>query len=53
MRARARRDAEYFNPRSPRGERLDESALNGFFARISIHAPREGSDACMGIYPSV
>ena len=36
---------KYFNPRSPRGERLvRKSTLTGG-GEISIHAPREGSDA--------
>ena len=34
----------YFNPRSPRGERLNHAAESGKGDRISIHAPREGSD---------
>ena len=33
-----------FNPRSPRGERLDFDELTQFLWEISIHAPREGSD---------
>ena len=37
--------ARYFNPRSPHGERLSaiESAIDA--AKISIHAPRTGSDS--------
>ena len=34
----------YFNPRSPRGERLAKVANGGVHTVISIHAPREGSD---------
>ena len=37
----------HFNPRSPRGERRSDSAIISHAGRISIHAPREGSD---GIY---
>ena len=33
-----------FNPRSPRGERLEASSFVRNTIRISIHAPREGSD---------
>ena len=36
--------AQNFNPRSPRGERLAGAIRRAGFA-ISIHAPREGSDA--------
>ena len=35
----------YFYPRSPRGERLDEQVLDALDRKISIHAPREGSDS--------
>ena len=35
----------YFNPRSPRGERRDRDEWDILTQRISIHAPREGSDA--------
>ncbi len=34
-----------FNPRSPRGERLDGIDIKVYPTVISIHAPREGSDA--------
>ena len=34
----------YFNPRSPRGERLFISTSDFSSIEISIHAPREGSD---------
>ena len=34
----------YFNPRSPRGERRSPPLQRPHTARISIHAPREGSD---------
>ena len=34
----------YFNPRSPRGERRVLRVLFSAVKRISIHAPREGSD---------
>ena len=34
----------YFNPRSPRGERLSGFLREIFVHYISIHAPREGSD---------
>ena len=34
----------YFNPRSPRGERLGQRMDGTRTIRISIHAPREGSD---------
>ena len=37
--------AEYFNPRSPHGERRRRTRPEGFCPRISIHAPRTGSDA--------
>ena len=36
--------AEYFNPRSPHGERRRRTRPEGFCPRISIHAPRTGSD---------
>ena len=36
----------YFYPRSPRGERPKPSGASGGCRRISIHAPREGSDIC-------
>ena len=35
----------YFNPRSPRGERLRQQHLAGALDGISIHAPRVGSDS--------
>ena len=35
---------KYFNPRSPRGERLRRGCAGEVFGDISIHAPREGSD---------
>ena len=34
----------YFNPRSPDGERLSKSEVPPNVSRISIHAPRMGSD---------
>ena len=34
----------YFNPRSPRGERLSDVYGTGTRVFISIHAPRGGSD---------
>ena len=34
----------YFNPRSPHGERLYDTASYRYFMEISIHAPRTGSD---------
>ena len=34
----------YFNPRSPRGERLHGHLCAGHLIYISIHAPRGGSD---------
>ena len=34
----------YFNPRSPDGERLSKSVVPPNVSRISIHAPRMGSD---------
>jgi len=34
----------YFNPRSPRGERLPELGADSSARFISIHAPRVGSD---------
>ena len=48
-RARSRRAADslqHFNPRSPHGERRTAKVMNPRFLRISIHAPRTGSDAC-------
>ena len=33
-----------FYPRSPRGERPGAEGLDAAYSRISIHAPREGSD---------
>ena len=41
----------YFNPRSPQGERPVEDHAGNFF-RISIHAPRRGSD-CLGVRVAV
>ena len=38
----------YFNPRSPDGERLGDGAAMAYRADISIHAPRMGSDHCVG-----
>ena len=35
---------EYFNPRPPRGGRLDQDILQCWKNKISIHAPREGGD---------
>ena len=46
---------QYFNPRSPRGERHDPTAADVLLVRISIHAPLAGSDplatpwACLSI----
>ena len=40
----------YFNPRSPRGERHGALHLHMLCNRISIHAPREGSDATRDCY---
>ena len=37
----------YFNPRSPRGERLEHLSIGSRELGISIHAPREGSDLLM------
>ncbi len=37
-------ERNYFNPRSPRGERQDLGKLIKTDRGISIHAPREGSD---------
>ena len=34
-----------FNPRSPQGERHETAAAFATFRKISIHAPRRGSDA--------
>ena len=34
----------YFNPRSPHGERHTPSIVVDYYGRISIHAPRTGSD---------
>ena len=34
----------YFNPRSPQGERPKDRKVFGRTAKISIHAPRRGSD---------
>ena len=41
-----------FNPRSPRGERRLEVLRLSLMAAISIHAPREGSDASFSVIPS-
>ena len=38
----------YFNPRSPCGERLDSARANAEQTKISIHAPRVGSDCSRG-----
>ena len=38
-----------FNPRSPCGERRDPDRRGRRKGRISIHAPRVGSDPCSGI----
>ena len=40
-----RTGATYFYPRSPRGERQGACKFRVFGKSISIHAPREGSDA--------
>ena len=40
-----RRRSSDFNPRSPDGERLICDIIKGSVSRISIHAPRMGSDA--------
>ena len=37
---------EYFNPRSPCGERRRRAAEDNRSGKISIHAPRVGSDSC-------
>ena len=42
--AGCRMRGSYFNPRSPRGERLPPMIHGSINIRISIHAPREGSD---------
>ncbi len=36
--------ADYFNPRSPHGERHGVNCRNAALDEISIHAPRTGSD---------
>ena len=36
----------HFNPRSPHGERRSSSFRRASLKRISIHAPRTGSDRC-------
>ena len=41
---------DHFNPRSPRGERLRPSRPAPWCRTISIHAPREGSDAHVSIH---
>ena len=42
---------QHFNPRSPHGERRRTTALRSGMCRISIHAPRTGSDPEYGILP--
>ena len=42
------RFARYFNPRSPCGERLYTSQRPSIILKISIHAPRVGSDTVSG-----
>ena len=42
-----------FNPRSPRGERRKYYKLFDSYSRISIHAPREGSDNCIPCFSLV
>ena len=47
---------QHFNPRSPHGERQEESHVQHHRFRISIHAPRTGSDdipLAIGIYHSI
>ena len=44
IRSSWKRTKTNFYPRSPRGERLDEAMPPRLDDRISIHAPREGSD---------
>ena len=39
------KERKYFYPRSPRGERPIAVFGQAAFKQISIHAPREGSDA--------
>ena len=41
---RCERHRGHFNPRSPRGERPHHHRVQPVAMRISIHAPREGSD---------
>ena len=43
-RTSATRRCIYFYPRSPRGERRTANRPNTLWQKISIHAPREGSD---------
>ena len=38
---------DYFNPRSPHGERQENLAGYAKKQEISIHAPRTGSDSCV------
>ena len=40
----AERLSDYFNPRSPHGERREIKRVDVFGGGISIHAPRTGSD---------
>ena len=41
---------QYFNPRSPHGERRLQRDYHGALDLISIHAPRTGSDDCYYSY---
>ena len=43
--------SHHFYPRSPRGERRSPFPYAACWNRISIHAPREGSDAAQGVLP--
>ena len=40
-------DSDYFNPRSPHGERLQPGATVSADGNISTHAPRTGSDSIL------
>ena len=46
-----RHSSGHFYPRSPRGERLQRFCVLDHLIRISIHAPREGSDASCSSVP--
>ena len=50
--SRSRLAGRHFNPRSPHGERLKADDFPALVVRISIHAPRTGSDCWRRFNPA-